>query len=136
MSLNRMILCSKLKKGLCKTVIKSQVVTKFNVTKSRLHCTQITNGVIHKTTACAVKFVLDLVLLILFSQCSRTLSLSMDNRHVMRASFQKIPNIGRFQQMGWINCRVFGVFPVELSSIVWSLSVPSPCHSSMSIGNF
>ena len=34
-----MILCSKLKKGLCKTVTKSQVVTKFNVTKSRLHCT-------------------------------------------------------------------------------------------------
>ena len=38
MSLNRMILCSKLKNGLCKVVTKSQVVTKFNVTKSRLHC--------------------------------------------------------------------------------------------------
>ena len=37
-----MILCSKLKKGLCKTVTKSQVVTKFNVTKSRLHCMEIT----------------------------------------------------------------------------------------------
>ena len=35
-----MILCSKLKNGLCKIVIKSQVVTKFNVTKSRLHCTR------------------------------------------------------------------------------------------------
>ena len=34
-----MILCSKLKNGLCKIVTKSQVVTKFNVTKSRLHCT-------------------------------------------------------------------------------------------------
>ena len=33
-----MILCSKLKNGLCKIVTKSQVVTKFNVTKSRLHC--------------------------------------------------------------------------------------------------
>ena len=33
-----MIWCSKLKKGLCKIVTKSQVVTKFNVTKSRLHC--------------------------------------------------------------------------------------------------
>ena len=33
-----MILCSKWKNGLCKIVTKSQVVTKFNVTKSRLHC--------------------------------------------------------------------------------------------------
>ena len=33
-----MILCSKLKNGLFKIVTKSQVVTKFNVTKSRLHC--------------------------------------------------------------------------------------------------
>ena len=39
MSLNRMILCSKLKNGLCKIFIKLQVVTKCNVTKSRLHCT-------------------------------------------------------------------------------------------------
>ena len=38
MSLNLMILCSKLKIGLCKIVTKSQVVTKFNITKSRLHC--------------------------------------------------------------------------------------------------
>ena len=34
-----MILCSKLKNGLCKIVTKSQIVTKFNVTKSRLNCT-------------------------------------------------------------------------------------------------
>ena len=34
-----MILCSKLKNGVCKLVTKSQVVTKFDVTKSRLHCT-------------------------------------------------------------------------------------------------
>ena len=34
-----MILCYKLKNGLCKIVTTSQVVTKFNVTKSRLHCT-------------------------------------------------------------------------------------------------
>ena len=34
-----MILCSKLKKGLSKIVTKSEVFTKFNVTKSRLHCT-------------------------------------------------------------------------------------------------
>ena len=34
-----MILCSKLKNGLCNIVTKSQVVTKFNVTKSRLQCT-------------------------------------------------------------------------------------------------
>ena len=33
-----MILCSKLKNDLCKIVTKSEVVTKFNVTKSRLHC--------------------------------------------------------------------------------------------------
>ena len=33
-----MILCSKLKNCLSKIVTKSQVVTKFNVTKSRLHC--------------------------------------------------------------------------------------------------
>ena len=39
MSLNRMILYSKLKNGLWKIVTKSQVVNKFNVTKSRLHCT-------------------------------------------------------------------------------------------------
>ena len=39
MPLNGMILCSKLKIGLWKIVTKSQVVTKFNVTKSRLHCT-------------------------------------------------------------------------------------------------
>ena len=38
MSLNRIILCSKLKNGLCKIVAKSKVVTKFNVTKLRLHC--------------------------------------------------------------------------------------------------
>ena len=37
MSLNRMILCRKLKNGLCKIVTESQVVTKFNVTKSRLY---------------------------------------------------------------------------------------------------
>ena len=36
-SLNRMILCSKLKNNLCKIVTKSQVVTNLNVTKSRLH---------------------------------------------------------------------------------------------------
>ena len=35
------VLCSKLKNSLCKIVAKSQVVTKFNVTKSRLHCTPI-----------------------------------------------------------------------------------------------
>ena len=33
-----MILCSKLKNSLCKIVTKSQVVTKFTVTKSRLYC--------------------------------------------------------------------------------------------------
>ena len=33
-----MILCSELKNGLRKIVTKSQVVTKFNLTKSRLHC--------------------------------------------------------------------------------------------------
>ena len=38
MSLNRMILCSKLKNGLWKIVTESKVVTKFNITKSRLHC--------------------------------------------------------------------------------------------------
>ena len=38
MSLNPMILCSKLKIGPFKIVIKSQVVTKFNVTTSRVHC--------------------------------------------------------------------------------------------------
>ena len=36
-----MFLCSKWKNGLCKRVTKSQGVTKFNVTKSRLHCTKI-----------------------------------------------------------------------------------------------
>ena len=41
MSLNWMILCCKLKNGLWEIVTKSQVVDKFNVTKSRLHC--ITN---------------------------------------------------------------------------------------------
>ena len=41
MSLNRMILCSKLKNDLGHRIVtKSQVVTKFNVTKSRLHCLQ------------------------------------------------------------------------------------------------
>ena len=30
---------NKLKNGLCRIVTKSQFVTKFNVTKSRLHCT-------------------------------------------------------------------------------------------------
>ena len=39
MSLNRMILCSTLKNDFCNIVTKSQVVTKFNVTKSRLHST-------------------------------------------------------------------------------------------------
>ena len=39
MSLNILFLCSKLKNGLLKIVKKLQVVTKFNVTKSRLHCT-------------------------------------------------------------------------------------------------
>ena len=34
-----MSLCSKLKNVLCKIVTKTQVVTKFTVTKSRLHCT-------------------------------------------------------------------------------------------------
>ena len=47
-----MILCSKLKNGLWKIVTKSQVVTKFNVTKSRLHCT-------HVMVTKAVKFSLD-----------------------------------------------------------------------------
>ena len=37
----RMVLCSKLKNGLCKIVTKSEVVTKFNVTKSRLHCSKM-----------------------------------------------------------------------------------------------
>ena len=36
-----MILCSKWKNGLRKIVTKSQVVTKFSVTKSRLHCITI-----------------------------------------------------------------------------------------------
>ena len=39
MSLNRILLCSKLRNGPWKIVTKSQVVTKCNVTKSRLHCT-------------------------------------------------------------------------------------------------
>ena len=38
MSLNQMVLCSNLKNCLWKIVTKSQVVTKFNVTKLRLHC--------------------------------------------------------------------------------------------------
>ena len=38
-----MILCSKFKNGLCKIVTKSQIVTKYNVTKSRLHCTYTEN---------------------------------------------------------------------------------------------
>ena len=41
MSLKQMILCSKLKNGLWKLVTISQVVTKLNVTKSRLHCIQM-----------------------------------------------------------------------------------------------
>ena len=41
MSLSRMILYSKLTTGLCKMVTISQFVTKFNVTKSRLHCTKV-----------------------------------------------------------------------------------------------
>ena len=41
MSLNRMILCSNLKNDFCKIVTKSQVVTKLNVTKSRLHCSAL-----------------------------------------------------------------------------------------------
>ena len=36
-----MILCSKLKNGLWKLFSKSQVVAKFNVTKSRMHCIQM-----------------------------------------------------------------------------------------------
>ena len=44
MSLNRMILCCKWKNGLCKIVTKSQGVTKFNVTKSRLHCMYYGHG--------------------------------------------------------------------------------------------
>ena len=36
-----MILCSKLKNGLCKIVAKLQVFNKFNGTKSRLHCTTV-----------------------------------------------------------------------------------------------
>ena len=40
-----MILCSELKNGLCKIVTKSQVVTKFNVTKSRLHCIPLSSAV-------------------------------------------------------------------------------------------
>ena len=36
-----MILCSKLKIGLCKIVTKSQVITKFKVTISSLHCTYL-----------------------------------------------------------------------------------------------
>ena len=31
-------MCSKLKNGLSKIITKAQVVTKFNVTKSRLNC--------------------------------------------------------------------------------------------------
>ena len=42
MSLNRMFLCSKSKNGLWKIVTKSQVVTKLDVTKSRLHCIRLT----------------------------------------------------------------------------------------------
>ena len=41
MSLNILFLCSKLKNGLLKIVNKSQAVNKFNVTKSRLHCTYL-----------------------------------------------------------------------------------------------
>ena len=50
MSLNQMILCSKLKNGLFKIFTKSQVVTKFNVSKSRLHCTYIfvIDGIVFK----------------------------------------------------------------------------------------
>ena len=33
-----MILCSKRKNGVCKIVTKSQIITKSNATKSRLHC--------------------------------------------------------------------------------------------------
>ena len=39
MSLNRTFLYSKMKNGLYKIVTKSQIVTKFNVTESRLLCT-------------------------------------------------------------------------------------------------
>ena len=39
-----MILCSKLKNGLCEIVTESQVVTKFNVTKLRLYCTDFSGG--------------------------------------------------------------------------------------------
>ena len=39
----------------------------------------------------------------------------MDNGHVMKAFFKNIQIIGRFGQMGRINCGVFGVFPAELS---------------------
>ena len=37
-----MILCCELKNGLCKMVTKSQIATKFNVTKWGLHCTKKT----------------------------------------------------------------------------------------------
>jgi hypothetical protein len=36
-----MILCSKLENVLCNIGTKSHVVTKFSVTKSRLHCTNL-----------------------------------------------------------------------------------------------
>ena len=41
MSLHQMILCSKWKNSLCKKVPKSKVVSKFNVTITRLHCTSV-----------------------------------------------------------------------------------------------
>ena len=43
-----MILCSKLKNGLFKIVTKSQIVTKFTVTKSRLHCRYLKKHVVVK----------------------------------------------------------------------------------------
>ena len=42
------LICSKLKNDLCKIVTRSQVVTKFNVTKSRLHCTYVLPEILAK----------------------------------------------------------------------------------------
>ena len=41
MSLNGIIQCGKLKNSLCRIATKSQVVTEFNDTKSRLRCTNL-----------------------------------------------------------------------------------------------
>ena len=110
-----MLLYSKMKNVLCKIVTKSQVVTRFNVTESRLHC--IKNLSLIRWQICCCKQSPFIKVLSLLMQCT-TCTFGLEQTGPYRLVVSKIGLYGVSTYMGHAACNMY-----ELCRLAWILVI-------------